>query len=226
MNFSQKLLSRCKLLEGVDRRVAEAWASNINAVYAQYGKNDLMLLQGEPVDQVGILCSGRAVGERLGRDGSASAVSELREGDLFGDILSGADVVSPVSVRAESRVEAVYVQLEELLRPRPGFEEVCAAVALRLVGEISNKYFEQNRRIAMLTASRLRGKAARYLLGFSGGRSSFKLPHSREAMARYLGCDRSALSRELSRLAAEGIIAFSGREFRLLRPEQLEELAG
>ena len=39
----------------------------------------------------------------------------------------------------------------------------------------------------------------------------------RETMAAYLGIDRSALSRELSRMRSEGLLEFRKNHFRLLR---------
>ena len=44
----------------------------------------------------------------------------------------------------------------------------------------------------------------------------FEIPYSRKDMADFLGVDRSALSRELSRLREEGIIDFDKSTFKFL----------
>ena len=52
--------------------------------------------------------------------------------------------------------------------------------------------------------------------------TAFGSPLSREEMAAYLAVNRSALSRELSRLQQEGLIEFYRNSFRLhFSPEQL-----
>ena len=54
------------------------------------------------------------------------------------------------------------------------------------------------------------------------GSDCFRLSLSREEMAAYLAVNRSALSRELSRLQQEGLIEFNRNSFRLhFSPEQL-----
>ena len=45
----------------------------------------------------------------------------------------------------------------------------------------------------------------------------FDIPFDREAMAGYLNADRSALSRELSRMKSEGIIDYYRSTFRLVK---------
>ena len=46
---------------------------------------------------------------------------------------------------------------------------------------------------------------------------SFAIPFDRQQLADYLGVDRSALSAELGRMRAEGLIRFRKNEFELLR---------
>ncbi|MDF2939175.1 MAG: hypothetical protein K0Q90_4548 [Paenibacillaceae bacterium] len=47
----------------------------------------------------------------------------------------------------------------------------------------------------------------------------FEIPFSRSDLADYLTVDRSALSRELQRMAKDGLIRFSKSRFELLDPE-------
>ncbi len=48
------------------------------------------------------------------------------------------------------------------------------------------------------------------------GTSTFRIPFSREELAAFLCVNRSALSHELSRMEAEGLIRFRKNEFTLL----------
>ena len=45
---------------------------------------------------------------------------------------------------------------------------------------------------------------------------SLRTPYARAGLAAYLGCERSALCREISRMRRDGILEVNGRMFRLL----------
>ena len=63
----------------------------------------------------------------------------------------------------------------------------------------------------------LREKVLHYLrteaLPAPGG--AVRTPYTRAGLAAYLGCERSALCRELSRMQRDGLITIEGRVFRL-----------
>ena len=46
-------------------------------------------------------------------------------------------------------------------------------------------------------------------------KNTFEVPFDREDMASYLGCDRSALSRELAKMKNEGLIDYHKNTFRI-----------
>ena len=75
-----------------------------------------------------------------------------------------------------------------------------------------------NSRIQILAKTNLRDKLAAFFTEYAReyGGGSFTVPFDRAGMAAYLGADRSALSRELSRLRREGKIEYHKNTFRLL----------
>ena len=54
------------------------------------------------------------------------------------------------------------------------------------------------------------------------GSSSFDITVNREQMAAYLGVDRSALSAELSRMKAEGLIDYHMRHFTIFENAKVD----
>ena len=48
------------------------------------------------------------------------------------------------------------------------------------------------------------------------GTALFTIPYNREKLAEFLAVNRSALSRELSRLQSEGVIEYYRNSFRIL----------
>ena len=64
----------------------------------------------------------------------------------------------------------------------------------------------------------LRAKLCAYLLdeAHRAGADTFTISLSRAGLAEYLNCERSALSRELSRMQAEGLLETYKSSFKLL----------
>ena len=64
----------------------------------------------------------------------------------------------------------------------------------------------------------LREKLLTFLSGWERrcGQKTFQIPFDRAALAVYLGVNRTALSRELSAMQAEGLLEFYKNSFKLL----------
>ena len=73
-------------------------------------------------------------------------------------------------------------------------------------------------RVPILSQRGLRDRVLVYLTmqAERRGTMTFRIPFSREELAAFLCVNRSALSHELSRMEAEGLIRFRKNEFTLL----------
>ena len=76
-----------------------------------------------------------------------------------------------------------------------------------------------NDRIQILSKRTIRDKLLMFFREQSKGApySEFTVSMNREELAAYIGTNRSALSRELSQMAKEGVIRFSGHRFQLMK---------
>lgn len=227
MLFTEQLraLSHSSLFRGLTAGEIEDYLSHIGVkpLTAEAGKT--LVYQGEENRDVFVLISGRAVGERLFHEGKEATINEFAAGAVFGDVISGGDRTSPVNVRTAEDSELLRIPFDAVVSgaaASPAGERVL----LNLIEEISGKYFALMSRLNMLLCPSLRGKIAAYLLGCAEREKSavFECPHSREEQAKLLNCDRSALSRELSRMKMVGLIDYSGRRFELLNVPELELL--
>lgn len=140
-------------------------------------------------------------------------------GGIFADILAGSrGAKSPVTVTAATDVTVLLIPYKSLLRPGVPLDAAHAAVLQNLVAAMADKYFALDRRVELLMLHSLREKVLHYLrteaLPAPGG--AVRTPYTRAGLAAYLGCERSALCRELSRMQRDGILQIDGRVFRLL----------
>lgn len=82
---------------------------------------------------------------------------------------------------------------------------------------LSQKTLSMNDRIQVLSKPTLREKLMTLLTQYSTREGkNFNLPFDRNTMAAYLGVNRSALSRELSKMREEGRIDFYKNSFSIL----------
>ena len=95
------------------------------------------------------------------------------------------------------------------------------------LAEIAEKYWRLRRRAEYLARHSLRARIAAFLLDAAAdaGGNTFSLGMRREDLAAYLGANRSALCRELSRLRAEGWIDCCRDSVRLINTAALAKSA-
>lgn len=223
------VLVRSRLFAGMTERETLRLLHCIGARLVHKPAGSFFLLQGDKNENIAIVVDGYAAGEQVSADGETAVISEFFAGDVFGDVLSGASVGSIVSVRAVIDCTAVLFSLDGLLAPCTDSRPQQAVLLRNFIHAISDKYFALQSHMYVIAHHSLRRKVARYLLLYgekAAQGESFLVPHSRDDMARYLNCERSALSRELSRMAKERWIAVSRRAFTILDRKALEKAAG
>ena len=182
------------------------------------------MVAGEPSRRVGVVLQGELEAWRPAPGGARVPMARVEPGGVFGDVLGGSSLASPVTVLAASPCEVLLIPYEKLLQSdgSPAHQQVLQ----NLVRTISDKYFLLSRRVDLLVLKSLRAKVCAYLLNESerAGSLTFSIPFSRVQLADYLNCDRSALSRELSLMQKDGLLDTFKSSFKLLDPDALKQM--
>ena len=220
MNNYLPLLQTTTLFAGLSAAELSTLLSRLGGSVRSYGKGEALVLAGEPSRRVGIVLSGELEAYRPAPGGVRIPIAQVEPGGVFGDVLGGSSLSSPVTVLAAAPCEVLLLPYERLLLSdgSPAHQ--------RVVRTISDKYFSLSRRIDLLVMKSLRAKVAAYLLSEAARAHSltFSIPFSRIQLADYLNCDRSALSRELSTMQKEGLIDTYRSSFKLLEPDALQQM--
>lgn len=210
-------LENSSLFKGISADGIEKFLASAGVSPRTFEAGTQFVRQGESQSAIHIVLSGRAVGERFEPDGRSVIVNEFHKGEVFGDLLSGTEEKSPVTVLMAEDGEVIKLQFKSLLTCAGADTATQERLLRNLMTQIAGKYFALQRRLDILLCPGLRGKISAYLLGERDkeGSDSFIVPHSREEQSRLLNCDRSALSRELSRMKKEGLIDYDGSRFEI-----------
>ena len=225
IDLSPALLS-ASLFEGLEKKAVAGFLKEARCRLGSFPRGTILLSQGDSVAAAGVLLSGKIKAYRLNRQGEENLQSVLGPGSMFGDMLMATDNgKSPVTVEVTEDARVLFVPFDSIMAAGGEFGN---RLRVNLLHELSARYWALSRKLRYLSERSLRGRIALFLLDAARdqGGLTFTLPMTREAMASLLGVNRSALSRELSRMEKDGLVAVYRGSFRLLSREGLESCIG
>ncbi len=220
------ILETAPLFAGIDAQTLDALLPTLSPTEQCFHHGDIILRAGQQSNRIGILLQGTLHASRLAPDGTTLPLQPMMEGSVFGDVLGGASVASPVTIEAIDDCTVLWLPYDALLHPQAPQSEAHGILLQNLLRSISDKYFDLAQRLDLLMLKSLRAKVSAYLLAqaAAAGSNTFRIPFTRAKLAIYLNCERSALCRELGRMQQEGLLETYQKSFKLLRPEAMSHL--
>ncbi len=216
-------IDKCLLFDRISKETLMQALSVMGAYPRLYGTGEIILHQSERTDRLGVIEYGSAEAVVYGTDGTQSLVSKLSSGDVFADFLAvDGNYSSPVTLISRENTRVLHIPISSILSAPRDAETEGKIMLSNLVRIYAKKYFELKNRIICLTQPTLREKICTVLSHYSEGKAELTLPYNRDELARYLNADRSALSRELSKMKAEGLIDYRKNKFVIYALEILE----
>ena len=219
-----KHLSQLPLFQGMEEseclQMVACLQSNPRTFHAgetayTYGSGDGQTL--------GLVQEGQAVLVKIDARGSRTILERLGPGGIFGEGVAFASLpCDSVTLVCETACTVLFLPRAKLAAPCAkacGCHHQLLENLLVLFAEHS---LQLSRKLSCLSRRTLREKLLGYLSTQSrlAGSNRFSIPYSRQELADYLSVDRSALSKELSRMKAEGLLDYHRSDF-LLFPESL-----
>lgn len=217
----REALSKCGLFAGMTTDDVEQLLHCIGDGIKHYEKNAVLWHPGQQVSACAVVLSGVLRAETVRADGTRTVAAWHRAGALVGDILMASpDRGSPVYVIAAERTAVLLLPFSKVMG---GCDQCCPAhdrLRENLIQEIAQKYWAMRQRAEYLSISALRERIFAYLTDRAGDSDTVSLGMTREEMADFLCVNRSALSRELSRMKQAGLIDCYRDTFRILKKEK------
>lgn len=222
MGYSQDeldLLEASRLFAGLKREKLLDMLSCLHARRAAYKAEDVVIPEGVEIAEVGIVLSGRARSLKHSASGEPLMISLLEPGSFIGILLAASrERKSPVTVQAQEALTVLFLPAEKLTSPCSKGCPEHGVLFRNYLDSVAEKSLVLNDRIDCLIRRSAREKVMTYLHRVSAekGRREFFIPLDRSALSNYLNIERSALSRELSRMRRDGLIQFRKNFFRIL----------
>ncbi|MBU8975802.1 MULTISPECIES: fumarate/nitrate reduction transcriptional regulator Fnr [unclassified Lysobacter] len=191
------------------------------------GRGERLFRIGDPLASVYVARDGAFKTVSVTEDGEEQVLGFHLPGELIGlDALGGGAHRCEAIALGEANVcEVPFDQLTEIAAQLPGLQQQL----LRVIGHSLNRDHDH---MGMLVRRQANERIALFLHGLTErfrqiGQSptAFKLPMSREDVARYLGLALETVSRGFTRLQEDEVILVHGRRVEILDVEELTRLA-
>lgn len=213
------MLRNTPIFEGFTKEQIDSAIEKLNGRRKHYSKEELIYMEGDFINEMGIVMEGSVRIEKIDYQGNRNIISNVEKGAIFGEayaLMTGHPLM--IDVAAGKDCEILFLNLRNLMS-----EDVMACdwypvCIMNLLKNANMKNMELTGRSLHTSSKHVRDRVMSYLTAISNHVQSreFDIPFNRQQMADYLGLDRSALSKGLCRMRDEGMIEFRKNHFRII----------
>ena len=217
-------LTNTQLFRGIDSSDISPLLSCLGALERTFKKGDIILAEGEPTDQMGVVLSGMALIEHCDVWGNRILLGNAAPGAVFAEsyaCIPGEPL--QISVIASEDTSVLFLNVGKVLTTCTNSCEFHTKLVRNLLTVCAGKSLDLSRRILHSTSKSIRGRLMSYFSECikKTGSYSFEIPYNREQLDSYLGVDRSAMSNELSKMKKEGLIQYHKNHFTIIESANL-----
>lgn len=214
-----EILKKCPLFLGVTSEDLIKMLGCLDGKIVKTAKNQVIFAEGQPAKYVGIVLSGGAKVVKDDYYGNRSIVAVVEPSEIFAEAIACSEVEEmPVSVISDRESEIMLLDCRRILTTCSQNCVFHGLLIKNLLRVIAEKNLLLNQKIEIISRRTTREKIMAYLMSQAKkqGCNEFTIPYDRQELADYLGVERSAMSWEISKLRADGVIECAKSRFKLL----------
>ena len=209
-------LKNAPLFQGIAFGDLERMCDCMSAEATDFKKEEVILLSGDTINNVGLIVSGRVRIVKEDINGHSSILAELTAPELFGEVFACAGITqSPVTVQAAEDSAILFINYKKIITTCASACSFHARLIENMLKLVAEKNLALSQKIEILSKRTTREKLMCYFDSYRGAEKKFAIPFNREGLARYLCVDRSGMSNELCKMRDEGLIKFRKNEFEI-----------
>ncbi len=204
------------IFSGIDSTDLNNLLNCLQAVKKTYEKNEIIFDVKDKITSVCLILEGKVQLSQDDYEGNKIIISNLSKDETFGEAFVCAGIKeSSICATAIEHTEILFLNLERIMSICSNSCPFHRRLLENIIKIIAAKNIFLQERIEALSKKTLRERVLNFLHKNKPGAEIFEIPFSREQLAQYLGADRSALSRELSKMKKEKIIDYHKNSFKL-----------
>ena len=214
--FNDRVLLKNPLFAGIKKDDFQKVLILLSTTERTFTKGETVFHSGLVINQLGIVLEGRVQIESTDFWGNKTILDSLSEGKVFAETYALTKVPLMVEVVATQDTKILFVQTNKLATAKDEFSHI---ITKNLLTVSMKKNLHLSQRIFHTSSKTIRGRLLSYLssqIPRGTPNAEFDIPYDRQQLADYLEVDRSALSAELSKMKADGLIDYWKNHFKLL----------
>ena len=221
-------IRQCALFDRIDDEGLIKTMNCLNVQVMPYEKGKVIFHQGDAAKYFGVVLSGSIRVISNHSNGSHTLIGEVGAGELFAEscVCAGEESLPTSFVAAKNSLVMIFDHARVINGCRNNGCLAHSVLVVNLMRSIAQKNLSLSQKLSIVTQRTTREKLMSYLNAQNKRESSdwFSIPFDRQALADYLGVDRSAMSAELSKMKKDGLIDYRKNEFLIL--DQSKECEG
>lgn len=213
---------RSQIFEGMSAEEIKSTLDYLNVFKRSYEKHDLVLRSGSPTKFLGLIEKGSVIVERNDFWGNRTVITSFSENEYFAEAYAlNPRAVVPVDIVANSNSSIIFLEIANVYNMADSSARNKLLSNLLKISVGKNMYLSN--RTFLLSSKSVRDKILAYLnnVRLQKGTNEFDIPFDRQQLADFLNIERTALSKELSRMKSEGLIEYRKNHFILLSTEDM-----
>ncbi|MCL1879067.1 MAG: Crp/Fnr family transcriptional regulator [Actinomycetia bacterium] len=210
------LIKRSPLFNGIAENQLEALVNCLGCRFVGYRKGQTIYFVGDHARGIGIIVYGSVHVIKNDAWGNSNIIAEVSSGEMFAEaFVCGGISTMPVTVLAAADALVCFIDFSRIISTCPNSCAFHSQLISNMLCELAHKVIMLTDKIEHITKRSIREKLLSYLSEQSKTQQQqgFDVPFNRQELADYLSVDRSALSAEMSRMKADGLIDYHKNHF-------------
>jgi CRP/FNR family transcriptional regulator len=220
-------LRRTALFNGLDEDALRALAER--AIERRFQKDELLFVAGEEARGLYVIVEGAVRAFRESADGREQVIHVERAGATFAEVPVFDDGAFPSTVAAETDSVLLFIDKRDVRSLCLAHPQIALAALKVLAGRLRRcaelvetlSLREVGQRLARFLLAEARSRGLR-----TGGGFEVTLTVTNQQIAARVGSVREVVSRALTRLQQDGLVALKGRRLSIPNEESLATYAG
>ena len=211
-----EILAENPLFKGIPKSNLEQVVVRLEMSKKKYQKNEIIYHTGDIVDELGIVLEGSAFIIRYDIWGGQNILARVEKGEVFGESYACVEKEPlMVDVTAAEDITVLFLNVGKVLHLEHNFCGYQSHLLRNLLAIMAQKNILLSGKMDHLAQRSIREKVLSYLSfqAMKNENAEFTIPFDRQQLADYLSVDRSALSRELSKMKQEKILTYKKNHF-------------
>lgn len=222
--YDIELIRKAPLFQGLDTAALKKIYSALSPSVKNYQKKEIVMEQGEIVNQIGIVQEGRITGVKYHYDGSSQILRIIKPFESIGlESVSSSYFTSPCFLVADSYCSVVFFTYEEFFSSDHISPSNKKVIWRNILNILADENIRMMYKIDTLSKRTLRERITTYLsiIREKRGMDTFDIGMTQEQFAQYLCVNRSVLSKELNLMRREKLIDFNKTVYTVLESPKI-----